>query len=411
MRVSSKIEIVIGFILLGLTVILFFFGDSIRQEVEISIHQVVSEEDGRQKIAYMDDNGQPVNEPNKPYSIIVQTKDSLGRVIKEEYYDIDEQPISNNNGAYGICYEYDEIGNTVCTIYVDENGNPTSINFGFASIRRVFNENGTMRYAFFYDRDGNQTTSHWGEYGYYREYDDQKRIILNTFLDENGEPMVGTTGYASVVTSYDENTGKVSIERYLDQNGNPIALVKGQYGIKYVGDKTVFLDINGKEYFSLYSMFENYPYCALLVAFLVSVVALFTSKRFNVFLLILSLVFICYMTLMNRNVADLRTNFNLFWSYRQVFSSETLRLEVLNNIWLFIPVGTILYRLLGDYRVVLACILLSVAIEAVQYITGLGLCELDDVISNAIGGFIGYSIGQIRFSLPGKVGTQVRGSM
>ena len=311
MKVSGRIEILMGMLLLGLTIILFFYADDPGQK-GVEVHQILSEENGLQKITYTNNNGELVCAPDESYAIVIREKDPDGRIASELYYDDKEEPSFNKFGAYGIHNEYDDRGFNITTTYVDQHEDPMNIALGFATIRRLFNENGTMRNALYYDAEGIPTKSVFDQYGYYREYDNQKRIILNTFLDENGKPMVGTTGYASVVTTYDENTGKVSTERYLDQNGNPIALVRGQYGVKYVGDKTVFLDINGKEYFNLYCMFENYPYCALVVAFLVSVMALFTGKRFNIFLLILSLVFICYMTLMNRNVADLRTNFNLF---------------------------------------------------------------------------------------------------
>lgn len=40
-------------------------------------------------------------------------------------------------------------------------------------------------------------------------------------------------------------------------------------------------------------------------------------------------------------------------------------------------------------RAVLICCGVSLLIEMLQYVTGLGLCELDDVVSNTLGGFIG----------------------
>ena len=53
------------------------------------------------------------------------------------------------------------------------------------------------------------------------------------------------------------------------------------------------------------------------------------------------------------------------------------------------PLGAALYSLKRKWVWVLF-IALSVLIEAVQYFTGIGLCEIDDVISNSMGGFIGY---------------------
>jgi glycopeptide antibiotics resistance protein len=36
----------------------------------------------------------------------------------------------------------------------------------------------------------------------------------------------------------------------------------------------------------------------------------------------------------------------------------------------------------------------SASIEAIQYIAGIGFCEVDDVISNGFGGLIGYELSQ-----------------
>lgn len=42
--------------------------------------------------------------------------------------------------------------------------------------------------------------------------------------------------------------------------------------------------------------------------------------------------------------------------------------------------------------VVLVSFLLSIAIEAIQYVTGLGIAEFDDVFGNTLGGGIGVMV-------------------
>lgn len=64
-------------------------------------------------------------------------------------------------------------------------------------------------------------------------------------------------------------------------------------------------------------------------------------------------------------------------------------MEILNNIWLFIPLGAIMYRLYPKWSVTLVPFGISAAVEAMQYLLSVGLCELDDVISNGMGGIIG----------------------
>ncbi len=80
----------------------------------------------------------------------------------------------------------------------------------------------------------------------------------------------------------------------------------------------------------------------------------------------------------------------MFWSYRQFLSSPSLRQSIINNIWLFVPLGALLYKP-GSKRFLIP-FLLSIAIEVTQYLTGIGLCELDDVFSNGLGSIIGYSL-------------------
>ncbi len=115
------------------------------------------------------------------------------------------------------------------------------------------------------------------------------------------------------------------------------------------------------------------------------------NKKGNICLLILYLVFIIFMTLMEREKGDMRANLEILWSYKSFLSSESLRMEILNNIWLFIPLGALLYNLVGEPWSLIIPLLLSIAIEAAQFFTGFGLAEIDDVISNGIGGLIGSS--------------------
>ena len=106
-------------------------------------------------------------------------------------------------------------------------------------------------------------------------------------------------------------------------------------------------------------------------------------------------LFILYETLMFREVGDTRTNLKLF-SYAGKFLTDfTIREGMINNIWLFIPFGTGLYAVFKRKRVWVAAFFFSVAIELIQYFTGLGIAELDDVFGNTLVGVIGVMMGMI----------------
>ena len=112
-------------------------------------------------------------------------------------------------------------------------------------------------------------------------------------------------------------------------------------------------------------------------------------KSLSVGLTIVYVAFILYGTLMFRESGNLRTNFVLF-SYAEKFLKEqSVRVHVVNNIWLFIPFGTGLYRRFQKKWVLLIPFVMSAAIETTQYITGLGIAEFDDVFGNTVGGWIG----------------------
>ena len=101
------------------------------------------------------------------------------------------------------------------------------------------------------------------------------------------------------------------------------------------------------------------------------------------------------MTFLYRHTGHYYYRLNPFWSYVQFFYNKELRWEILNNILLFIPLGTILSQIFPQKRVLIFVIGLSLLVELLQFKTGTGLCEVDDLISNTIGGVIGYVIGII----------------
>ena len=71
---------------------------------------------------------------------------------------------------------------------------------------------------------------------------------------------------------------------------------------------------------------------------------------------------------------------------------QSVRVGVINNIWLFVPLGTGLYKAIRKKWVLLIPFIMSVAIETIQYITELGIAEFDDVFGNTLGGWIGIMV-------------------
>ena len=130
-----------------------------------------------------------------------------------------------------------------------------------------------------------------------------------------------------------------------------------------------------------------------------TVVAVVLRGRWKAGFAVLYVGFILFMTLWYRTPRDPHGQFELFWSYRQFFSSASLREEILKNIWLFVPLGAALSERRYGW---LCAVGLSVAIEAIQYVTGLGLAEFDDVVSNGLGAAIGFGLGVALMTVVGR---------
>ena len=88
----------------------------------------------------------------------------------------------------------------------------------------------------------------------------------------------------------------------------------------------------------------------------------------------------------------------LYWHLLQTQSSHKLLLHsVVNlagNVVMFVPLGWLLpenFRILrGIFRTVLVAVLLICLVEALQFFTGLGSCDIDDLILNTVGVLAGY---------------------
>lgn len=68
----------------------------------------------------------------------------------------------------------------------------------------------------------------------------------------------------------------------------------------------------------------------------------------------------------------------------------------IENILMFIPFGIFIPLLSTKFQTILRCtaaaFFCSTALELLQLLTGRGFCQLDDIVTNTIGGIIGYSV-------------------
>ena len=114
---------------------------------------------------------------------------------------------------------------------------------------------------------------------------------------------------------------------------------------------------------------------------------LLSTRRISLLLLLAYLGFIVYMTILNRssqgNILYLTLPLNAY-----LFFTNS---EIMMNIWLFVPLGAILYKLFRMWQIFLIPIVITLVIETTQIVYGVGAFELTDIIANTMGGMIGIA--------------------
>ena len=98
------------------------------------------------------------------------------------------------------------------------------------------------------------------------------------------------------------------------------------------------------------------------------------------------------------------TTLRLYWGLLQNgASADLLRHAVINlagNVVMFMPLGWFLpniWRVFrGFFRTVIFGVSLICLVELLQYITGLGSCDIDDLILNTVGIILGYGIWKLK---------------
>ena len=106
-------------------------------------------------------------------------------------------------------------------------------------------------------------------------------------------------------------------------------------------------------------------------------------------------LFIVWYTVLSRKPGAPKADLRFMWSYRDLIAGKsTAKADViqnLNNILFFIPFG-FLIPAKRWWVVIVSVAVFSLLVEVAQYIGGYGLAELDDVICNTLGAFVGYGL-------------------
>ena len=343
-------------------------------------------------ITYLDAEGNPITRSDG-YSIIVRTQDD-GRASDDFYYDLNGQQVQCSGGYYGLRREFNTEGQNTSLTFFDKDGHAVSTSSGYAIKTYQRDMDGTIVGEQYFDTEGNPARSLLSQYCELYQRNEQGYIGQITYLGADGKPTPTNAGYTILKRTYHRD-GTADTDMYFDANGNPKALSKGQYGIKRSGKVNLLLDRNSNVMLCVDNLLNGFPCMVVVFGCVICILMLGLPRNMSTLLTISYVVFILYETLMFRESGDARTNVVLFSYAGKFLKEQSVRVGVINNIWLFIPLGTGLYRWFQKKWVLVIPFVMSVAIETTQYITGLGIAEFDDVFGNTMGGWIGVLVAYI----------------
>lgn len=353
------------------------------------------DEKGRMiRSTFLGEDGQPCI-TGYGYATQAREYNAAGQLSAIRYLDLAGNPVRTSLYGFGMISEYDENGNNRIT-YVNASGEPMKTELGYASIFREFYAdggpwNGKVRRELYFDEKGNPAALSLGQYGVLSEYNEYGQVSVWTCLGPDGKPAATNKGYTTVAYTYHEDSS-VETERYFDAEGNPYRMPDGHYGIRKEGGQAVYLNRNGAENFNIRRLLYNRSRIVVPLVLTAVFLSALAGKKTNAVLLAAGIAAILYMTLLFRDSGT--SAFSGFLRYyRRFFINSQARADILKNIWLFIPLGAVLYRMRPKPVILLVPVILSILIEGIQWFTGTGVCEPDDVISNSLGGWIGFCMG------------------
>lgn len=344
------------------------------------------------RITYLDSEDNPVDTFNG-YATEEREYNVNRQVVTSRFYDKDSNPVCTALYGCGRINEYDDDGNNIKITYIDYDGRPIMTRQGYASVVRRFYstegpEKGKVEYEFYYDENGMPTALSLGQYAVHKAYNENGQTSVLTYLDANGDPIVTNKGFTTIIRSF-HSDNSIATEQYFDLAGNPFPLSEGQYGIKKEYGRTVYLNEKGEERFNIKTYLYNHSWIVVVLSSVIVIVSGTLNRKWNIFLLIANLVVILYFTILFREAGETQT-IGFLGYYRRIITDSAARADILKNIWLFIPLGAVLYQLCPRKMIILLPVIISIIIESIQFITTTGYCEIDDIISNGIGGTIGF---------------------
>ena len=152
--------------------------------------------------------------------------DSKMRLIREEYYDTEGNPMAHDGGYYIMDQEYDSAGNIAFRRFYDAEGKLTLRTDGYAEVKWYYDTRRRIVREEFYGIS-EEPVMIAGRYAVdEREYDDAGNTIVQRYFGTDGEPILSTAGYAEIHRKYNDKK-KVTFEEYFGIDGKPLLQASG----------------------------------------------------------------------------------------------------------------------------------------------------------------------------------------
>ena len=120
-------------------------------------------------------------------------------------------------------------------------------------------------------------------------------------------------------------------------------------------------------------------------------------KKIRKILFSVYIICVLWITLIDREWSSPHAMLIPFWEFANVIKGVERSFyikQILGNLTMLLPFGFMLPMLkkVTLKQVLLLSMFFSIGIEVMQFITGRGLMEFDDVFNNTVGAVIGYKI-------------------
>ncbi len=162
-------------------------------------------------------------------------EDESGRNLLVRWFDVNREPITDEQGDFGIAVGYDDNNNSSMITSLDEKGVPHINKEGFCHQRIIRDGNGRDILRIWFDIEMHPIANDKGEFGWEISYPNEsttKKLFAS--LDKNSRPAPNIIGYVYEEVEYNPNNS-IAVRRAYDINHQSTFIdTDGNYGLRYI---------------------------------------------------------------------------------------------------------------------------------------------------------------------------------